>query len=70
MLSDYLSSKSMEWLIISVPFLAREGEDEVMEARVADPILNNIRKAIVPRSGTTEISNTFESVGIELQIGS
>ena len=58
--------QGMEWLIVNMPLLARESENKIMEARDVNPSLDNIREAIVPRSGTTEIFNTFKSVGIEL----
>ena len=57
----------MEWLIVSMPFLARESENKIMEARVVNPSLNDIGKAVVPGSGTIKVYSTFESVGVKLQ---
>ena len=57
----------MKWLVVSTPLLTREGKDEVMEVPVVNLILDNIRKAVLPGSGTTEIFSTLESVRIELQ---
>ena len=57
----------MEWLIVSTPLLAREDENKIMEACVPNSSLDNIVEAVIPRSGTTEIPSTFESMEVELQ---
>ena len=56
----------MEWLIVNVPLLAREGEDEVMEARVTNLILDNVRKDVIPGASTTEIPSILKGMGIAL----
>ena len=59
--------QSMEWLVINTPLLTREGKNEIMEARVMNSSLDDIRKAVVLSSCTTEVPSTFKCVEIELQ---
>ena len=58
----------MQRLIIGVPFLTGEIENEVCKARVSNPSLDDLRKAVILRPCSTEIFGTFEGVGIKLHI--
>ena len=58
--------QSMERLVISTPFLTREGENKILEACAMNLSLDNIRKAVIPRSSTTKIFSAFECMGIKL----
>ena len=58
----------MQRLIIGVPFLAGESEIGVCKARVYNPSLDDLRKAVIPRPCSTEIPSTFKGVGIKLHI--
>ena len=60
--------KGMQYLIVGASFLVGESENEVGEARVSNPSLDDLRKAIIPRPCSTEILGTFKGVGIKLQI--
>ena len=56
----------MECLVISTPLLSKEGKNKIVEACVANSSLGNIRETVILRSSTTEVSNTFENMGVKL----
>ena len=58
--------ESMQCLIVGASFLTRKSENEVCEACVSNPILDDLRKTVIPRPYSTEIPNTFKGLGIML----
>ena len=59
--------QSVQRLIVDASLLTTKSENEVVKARVTNPILDNVQEVVILRSGTAKILNTFESVGIKLQ---
>ena len=59
--------QSIEWLVISVPLLTREGENKIVKACVMNLSLVDIKEVVILISSSVEVSSTFESVGFKLQ---
>ena len=51
--------ESMQRLVIGTPLLARESKNEVVKAYIVYPVLDHIRKTIIPGAGTIKIPSTL-----------
>ena len=57
----------MEWLVIGTTLGRKQRDNEALEACIVNPSSDDVWKGIVPRAGSTKVSSTFESVGVELK---
>ena len=58
----------MKGLVVGPPLSIGKGKDEVIESCVLDPILDIIRKLIIPHPSSVKVPGALKCVEIKLQL--